>query len=68
MSNRYDGLTQSERYREPAIMTRADNHDFGCGDHHFQDTTRILFFSHDSRNLSGRVLFGAAFLISPFTR
>jgi len=55
-------------YREPAIMTRANNHDFDCGDHHFQDTTRILFFSHDSGSLSGRVLFGAAFLISPFSR
>ena len=55
-------------YRGAAIMTRANNHDFDCGDHRFQDTTRILFFSHDSSSLLGRILFGVTFLVSPFYR
>ena len=37
-------------------------------DHRSQDTTRVLSCSHASSSLSARVLFGAAFLISPFSR
>ena len=54
---------------DPSVMTRANT--CKCSwlwfdDHHFQDTIRILFYSHASCSLSVRVLFGAVLLISPF--